>query len=68
MSKILIALSLALSLTLSSCANYEAGDISTRYCNETDPVTKAALKTLLVNNGVVLPVDYCLAKILIIGE
>lgn len=58
----------ALSLVLASCATYSFGDISERYCNETDPVIKKALKAQLISLGVVLPSDYCLTRKLITGK
>lgn len=53
---------------VTSCANYEVGSISERYCNETDPIVKQAIKNNLTEMGIVLPVDYCLTRMIVTGK
>ena len=53
---------LLLSLTATSCANYQFGDISTRYCNSEKPEIRLALKAVILASGVEVGVDYCTTK------
>ncbi|WP_085299269.1 hypothetical protein [Cognaticolwellia mytili] len=52
--------------------SYQFGDISTKvnsiaksYCESTDPILRAALKRALARQGVVIGVDFCMARNLV---
>mgnify|MGYP003669930361 CR=1 FL=1 len=61
MSKLIIALTLALALSGCVSTDYHFGDLSKTYCSATDPAVRAALRAKLIALGVLVPVNYCAA-------
>lgn len=47
---------------MSSCSsNYQLGDVSKKYCYETNAEFKALIKVALIKGGVGVGIDYCSA-------
>lgn len=67
MRKISNIVIIGVGFAISGCAGYQFGDLSTAYCEETDPILKKALKKQIHAMGVVLPVDYCLTRMVVKG-
>jgi len=53
---------LALMVLLAGCANNPVSNMITAYCAEANPALRLVMKAELASMGVVLPVDYCLAR------